>query len=198
MLAVEPAQQGERRVEVVWDAEPQLAVGWHVPSVLDPDAPALAMLSAVLTGGRTSRLYRRLVQNDRLATGVFSSIGPGDRYPRFFEIDAVPRAPHTTAELERAIYDEVGKIAETGPSDAELVRVRNQVEAGSLRRLQSNLGLAVQLANSETLWSDWRETFRWSRRLRDVTSEDVRAVARRYFHQGNRTVATLVRAEKGP
>ncbi len=193
VLAVEPPQQGERRVRVRWDAGPRVIMGWHVPNAADPDAPALAMLSNLLTGGRTSRLYRRLIDRDRIATSVTSTVGPGDRYPRLFSIEATPRAPHTTREVEQAVYQEIARIAADGPGPAELQRVRNQVLAGSYRRLQSNLGLAFQLADSETLWGDWRTTFRASNRMRAVTAADVRRVAARYFTRENRTVATLVR-----
>jgi len=78
---------------------------------------------------------------------------------------------------------------------AELTRVRNQIAAGSIRRIQSNLGLAFQLAESASLHGDWRATFRLSDRLRTVTPEDVRRVVETYFTQNNRTVATLVRGE---
>ena len=193
VLAVEPDQRGERRVEVEWDAEPMLRIGWRVPDAFHRDAPALTMLSWLLTVGRTSWLHRRLVVNERLATGVFSSIGPGQRYPRLFQIDATPRSPHTSADVEGAIYDEIARLAASGPTLEELERVRNQIAAGSVRRLQSNLGLAFQLAESMTLHGDWRETFRTSERLRAVTAEDVRRVAERYFTRENRTVATLVR-----
>ncbi|MCG6956518.1 MAG: insulinase family protein [Gemmatimonadetes bacterium] len=191
VLSREPEQRGERRVVVRWDAQPALRIGWHVPSVYDADAPALAMLTSVLSGGRTSRLYKRLVEGDRLATSVTSSMGPGDRFPRLFQVSAVPRAPHTTEEVEAAIYDELGRLATEGPTETELGRVKNQVEAGDLRRLQSNLGLAFQLAESVSLFGDWRETFRHSTRLAAVTPDDVRRVVTRYFTQENRTVATL-------
>ncbi|MCG6988957.1 MAG: insulinase family protein [Gemmatimonadetes bacterium] len=197
VLAREPPQRGERRVVVRWDAQPQLRIGWHVPSVYDPDAPALEMLTSLLTGGRTSRLYRRLVEGDRLAASVTSSIGPGDRYPRLFEVAATPRAPHTTAEVEAAIYRELARLAADGPTPSELERVKNQVAAGSLRRLVSNLGLAFQLAQSTSLYGDWRETFRFATRLGAVTPADVRRVTARYFTQENRTVATLVREQGG-
>lgn len=193
VMAREPPQRGERRVVVHWDAQPALRVGWHVPSAYDADAPALAMLTSILTGGRTSRLYRRLVEGDRLATSVTSSMGPGDRYPRLFQVDAVPRAPHTTAEVEAAIYDEIARLGAEGPGASELQRVRNQVEAGDLRRLQSNLGLAFQLAESVSMFGDWRETFRHSARIAAVTPDDVRRVAAKYLIRENRTVATLVR-----
>jgi predicted Zn-dependent peptidase len=191
VLSREPEQRGERRVVVRWDAKPALRIGWHVPSVYDADAPVLAMLTSVLTGGRTSRLYRRLVERDRLATSVTSSMGPGDRYPRLFQVSAVPRAPHTTEEVEAAIYEELARLATEGPTEAELGRVKNQVEAGDLRRLQSNLGLAFQLAESVSLFGNWRETFRHSARLAAVTTDDVRRAVAQYFTQENRTVAIL-------
>jgi predicted Zn-dependent peptidase len=193
VLAREPVQRGERRVVVEYDAEPQLRIGWHVPSLFHEDAPAIGMLSTLLTGGRTSRLYRRLVLDDRFATLVVSSTGPGELFPNLFQIQAVPRSPHTTAELEAAIYEEIARIQETPPSEADLDRVRNQVEAGEVRRLDSNLGLAVQLADSESALGDWRETFRLGARLRNVSAADVQRVARQYLTEANRTVATLMR-----
>jgi len=195
VLAREPTQLGERRVTVEWDAEPRLRIGWHVPSSLDADGPALAILSSILSGGRTSRLYQRLVTDDRSATGVSATTGPGNRFPQLFQIDAVPRSPYTTAELEAAIYEEIGRLAADGPTDSELERVRNQIAAGNVRRISSNLGLAFQLAGSEALEGDWRATFRASEELRAVTADDVRRVAAEYLVERNRTVAVLERAE---
>jgi predicted Zn-dependent peptidase len=195
VLAVEPPQLGERRVEVTFDAEPRLKVGWHVPDAFHPDAAALSVASALLTGGRTSRLYRRLVLEERLVTSVSSVMGPGERFPRLFQVDAVPRSPHTPAEVEAAIYDELARLGSEPPEDAELERVRNQVEAGAVRRLTSNLGLAFQLAASASLWGDWRTTFELTRRFEEVTPEDVSRVIRAYLTSRNRTVAVLHRAE---
>jgi predicted Zn-dependent peptidase len=194
--AVEPAQTGLRRVEVVSDAEPSLRLGWHVPAASHPDSPALVMLSSLLTGGRTSRLYQRLVVEERLATFVSASLGPGERYPRHFTIAATPRAPHDAAELEAAIVAELAALASDGPEARELMRVRNQVDAGQVRRLQSNLGLAFQLAGSASLHGDWRETFRASARIGEVTAEQVTDVLRRYLRPSNRTVAVLVRPDQ--
>lgn len=195
VLAVEPPQRGERRVSVEYDAEPALRLGWHVPGVLHEDAAALTMLTSLLTGGRTASLYRRLVQDERIATSVLSSMGPGERYPRLFMLDAVPRSPTTTAELEAVILDEVERLkVELFPEDA-LQRVRNQIAAGSIRRLQSNLGLAFQLAGAESVFGDWRVTFTLADAIRDVTAEDVRRVVERYLTPDNLSVATLVRPE---
>ena len=197
VLAVEPPQRGERRVELLWDAEPQLRIGWHVPAATHADAPALAVLSSILTGGRASRLHRRLVAEDRTAASVFTSIGPGSLHPRLFQIDATPIHPTTPSVLEDAIYEEIARLAADGPSAEEVQRVRNQIAAGAVRRLQSNLGLAFQLADSESLFGDWRETFRSTELLREVTPEDVRRVAAEYLAEERRTVATLTRPGGG-
>ncbi|MDH5758136.1 MAG: insulinase family protein [Gemmatimonadota bacterium] len=192
ILAVEPVQNGERRVEVVLDAQPQLRIGWHVPDAFHPDAPAIVMTSALLTGGRSTRLYHSLVQDDRLATAVFTSLGPGSRYPQLFQIDATPRSPHTPAEVEEAIYGMLDSLATYGPDEDELDRIKNSVAASTVRRLQSNLGLAFQLSESVALFGDWRETFRVTDTLRNVTTEDVRRVVSTYLTAENRTVATIV------
>jgi len=196
VLAVEPPQRGERRITVEWDSAPRLRIGWHVPSGLHRDAFAISMLASVLTGGRTSRLHRRLVIDERLATDVYASTGPGTLFPQLFQIDAVPRDGQSLERIEDAIYEEITRLVATGPDARELERVRNQVAAGSVRRLTSNLGLAFQIADSRALLGDWRETFRQADRLAAVTAEDVRWVAAEYLIQSNRTVAVLKRPEK--
>lgn len=192
VLTREPEQRGERRNEVVFDAGPQIHVGWHTVDTFHEDRPALLMLSSILTGGRTSRLQRRLVQEERIATFVSSSVGPGALHPGHFTIRASPRDPHTTGELESAIYEELDRLRRSPPDQDELQRVRNQLEASRIRRLESNFGLASQLAASASLYGDWRTTFRFTSRLQDVTPEDVRRVVRTYFDEENRTVTTLV------
>lgn len=193
VTAREPEQIGERRIEVEFDAEPRLMIGWRAVSGFHDDAPALQALASILTGGRTTRLYRRLVAGNRSAIHVAAYLGPGFGHPGLFVISAVPRAPHLPADLEAAVYEEIDLIKETAPDARALERIRNQVRAGELRRLSSNLGLAQQLAESEAAQGDWRATFRESRRIIDVTPEDVRRVARTYLVDRTRTVASMTR-----
>jgi len=193
VVTQEPAQRGERRIEVQFDANPIVMIGYHVPNAQHADAPALAVLSQILTGGRTSRLFQRLVIRDRVATQIFSFQAPGSLYPRMFAFQGVPIAPHTTADVEHAVYEEIEKLQKEPPSEYELQRVRNQIEASSVLRLQSNLGLAFQLSSSEALWYDWQRTFHDQAAQARVTAADVQRVAKAYFDRANRTVATLVR-----
>lgn len=191
VLVREPEQRGERRTEVLFDAEPHLKVGWRAVDVFHRDRPALLVLSSLLTGGRSSRLHRRLVQEERLATFVSSSLGPGDLYPGLLTIDAFPRAPHGPDDLEAAIYEEVARLKEEPPEPVEIERVRNALRASRVRRMRSNFGLAQQIASSASLFGDWRTTFRYTDRLVGVTREDVRRVARRYLRRDARTVTIL-------
>jgi predicted Zn-dependent peptidase len=193
----EPVQAVERRVEVVFDAESQVRIGWHVPGEQHADTPALSVLAALLTGGRTARLHRRLVLGDRTATRAGAAMGPGGRFPRLFTIDAITLFPHKTGEIEAAVYEELDSLRHTPPSEAELQRIRNQLEAGQVRGLTSHLGLAFQLAGASSTYGDWRVGFRLRERLAQVRPEDVRRVVGKYFTPGNRTVASLIRGESG-
>lgn len=195
VLTEEPPQRGERRLEVIFDAEPELLMGWHVPNGFHDDAPALALLARILAGGKTGRLHRRLVQEERLVTSVSASVGPGQRGPGLFTIAAQPLAGHPAAAVEAAIEAELDRIREEPPTAREIQRVRNQLEAAEVHRLGSNLGLAFQLVESVIYHGDWRETFRTGRRLEAVTAEDVRRVAVTYLTRENRTVGVLVKAE---
>ena len=197
VLLREPTQTEERRVQVTFDAEPQVRIGWPVVETSHPDAPALTILSWLLTGGRTSRLYRRLVIEDRVATAIYSSTGPGIQFPAIFTIDATPRFPNSTDDVEAAVYAELDSLRRTPPSEREMQRIQNQLEAGEFRRLTSNLGLALQLAGSASAFGDWRTTFSFTDRLAAVRPEDVLRVAQRFFNRERRTVATLVRPESG-
>jgi predicted Zn-dependent peptidase len=195
--AREPDQLGERRVEVEFDAEPILRIGWHIPDALHPDAAALAMLSAILTGGRSGRIYRRLVLEDRLASGVTSGTGPGYLFPGLFMLEAQPRSPHSTQEVEAAIYEEIERLTAEAPDDTELQRVRNQLDASEVRALRSNFGLALQIAASGSLFGDWRTTFSFSDKVQEVTPQDLQRVVEKYFRRDNRTVAVLVKPDSG-
>jgi predicted Zn-dependent peptidase len=194
---IEPPQRGERRVEIVANGEPEVRIGWKIPSSLSEDAASLNMLISLLTGGRSSRLYRRLVLEDRIASGVTAVIEPGQLYPGLFTIQATPVRPHTTLELETAIYEELEALKERPPDEGEIQRVRNQLEAGEVRRLRSGFGLALQVAASASLFGDWRATFDALEELQEVSPEDIQRTVTRYFTRERRTVATLVRSSTG-
>ncbi len=194
VVTVEPPQTGERRVEVEDEANPQVVIGYHKPTFDHPDDPVFDVIDALLSDGRTSRLYKKLVEEKQIAIGVSTGSGsPGARFPNLFTISATPRAPHTTTELEAAIYEELERLKKEPPTDKELEKVITNTDAGLLRSLRSNGGLAGQIAYYQAVTGDWRYLLRNRDQIAKVTGADVMRVAREYFTKQNRTVATLVK-----
>jgi len=193
VVTMEPPQPGERRVEVEEEANPQVVIGYHKPAYDHPDDPVFDVIESLLSMGRTSRLYKKLVEEKKIAIGVGANSGtPGVRYPNLFTVSATPRAPHTTAEIEAAIYEELDRLKTEPPSQKELEKIITNIDAGLIRSLRSNSGLAGQLAYFQAVAGDWRYILKNRDQIAKVTGEDVMRVARTYFTKKNRTVATLV------
>ena len=115
------------------------------------------------------------------------------RAPNLFILTATPLAPHTTMEVEAAIYAELERL-KTEPVPAnELQKIVNNIDADLVRALRSNSGLASQLALFQTVAGDWRHVLKSRDRIAAVTSADIQRVARQYFTKSNRTVGTLVK-----
>lgn len=193
-VPVEPEQRGERRVEVEFDAEPAIVIGFHKPGLGHPDDDVFDVIDAILSEGRTSRLHRKLVREQRLAASVNTDANhPGVRAPNLFIVTATPLAPHTTAEVEAAIYEELDRLKREPVSPKELERVINNLDADMVRALRSNSGLASQLAMYQAVAGDWRYIQKSRDKIAAVTAADVQRVAAQYFTKSNRTVGVLVK-----
>ncbi|MBS0169708.1 MAG: insulinase family protein [Nitrospira sp.] len=194
LVTEEPPQRGERRVEIEFDAEPALAIGYHKPTIGHPDDFVFDVIDEVLTEGVTSRLYGTLVRDKRLAASVLSDTNyPGVRAPNLFVIAATPLAPHTTAEVEAAIYEQLDRLKAEPISSKEFERVLNGLDADLVRSLRSNSGLASQLAFYQTVAGTWRYVLSARDRIAAVTPADVQRVAAQYLTKSNRTVGVLVK-----
>ncbi len=194
----EPAQEGERRIEVEFDAEPQMMIGFHKPTIPHFDDYVLDMISAILSDGRTSRFYKNIVETG-IAVSVDSINGyPGARYNNLFVVTATPRSPNTTADVEDAIYTQLEKLKTEPVEDKEFKRILKQIDAGFIRALSSNSGMANQLAFYEGIAGDWRYILDWRKKMYEITTDDIMRVANTYFIKSNRTVATLIKKEEPP
>jgi predicted Zn-dependent peptidase len=193
VVTVEPEQQGLRRVEVLFDSSPELGIAYHTCGMEDVDKPALDVMAEILVNGRTSRLYKRLVDEMQIAVEV--SAGEFSlKHPGLFFVFATPRAPHTVEELEKVIYEEIERM-KTGPvSDWELTKIKNQIEADFIKSLESDSGLARALGKYETL-SEWEYINKIYRTRKLVGPKDITRVAQKYFKRENRTVSVLVKSE---
>jgi len=199
VVTTELSQTGERRVEVEHAAEPQLLIGFHKPPVGYPDDDVFDVIEALLSDGRTSRFYRRLVQEKQIAASVSASSDyPGAQYPNLFVVGATSRAPHTPAEVEQAVYEELERLKHQPVGPRELEKILNQIDAGLVRSLRSNSGMASRLAYFQAITNNWQDTFKRRDRIAKVTPDDIRRVAAKYFVKSNRTVATLVKPSAPP
>jgi predicted Zn-dependent peptidase len=193
-LSEEPAQLGERRVRVEFPAEPQMLMLYQAPPFGHPDTYPLTVLGSLLGEGRTSRLHKRLVEEKRLVTSV--AAGPWFlRSAGLLMIQATPRAPHTLEEVETAIEEEIARMQSDLASPQELLKIRNQIDVEAVGYLDSNADLASHLGSAWALTGDWRSLFSDHEKLKAVSAEAVRDVARRYLIPRQRTVASLVRGQ---
>jgi predicted Zn-dependent peptidase len=189
----EPRQTQERRVTVEYDAQPQLAVGWHKPTYPERDAFVLDLIDALLTDGRTSRLYRRMILQDQIALNIStSSAFPGVRHPNLFLFYGQPRSPHGPQDLEAALYEELERLKTEPVGDQELAKVKNRVRASTVRALASNSGLARALAFNELFAGGWERLIEDLEIYESITAEEIQATAGRVFSKENRTVGILL------
>jgi len=198
LRTVEPPQRSERSVVLRETSQPFYLEGYHRPAATDPDNATFDVISMLMSSGRTSRLYKSLVRDKKIAVNASGFNGfPGDKYPNLFAFFAVPSAGHTATDVAAPIHAEVDRLkTEDVPAD-ELQSVKKRVRAGLLRELDSNSGMALQLAQYQTLYGDWRELFREVDRIDKVTPQDVKRVAAATFTPDNRTVATVESTKGG-
>jgi predicted Zn-dependent peptidase len=194
---VEPRQLGERQVRFEFDAEPQLMMGYHKPNFPSKEDAAANVLAYILTRGRTSRIYKDLIQDKQLAVSVSALAAfPGDRYPNLFGFNAAPRFPHTVEEVEKGILEHVERVKTEPVSERELQKVKNNIDAQNIRSMSSNFGIAMTLVEHQLLFGDWKLFRTYRELIAAVTAADVMNFAKTYLTRENRTVAYLVKKAK--
>ncbi|MGV8059364.1 MAG: M16 family metallopeptidase [Smithellaceae bacterium] len=192
LIPVEPKQTEERRVAVNFDANQMLLIGFHKPTAPAYDDYVFDVLEAILTKGRTSRLYNLLVTEMGIAKSVNASNGtPGTRYPNLFVISVQPRFPHTNAELEEVILREIEKIKTEPVTAVELTKAKNHLKMGYIKSLDSNSEIASILSYYEILLGDYKYFANYMTVIDQVSQKDIQNAVKLYFNKDNRTVATL-------
>ncbi|HEX5606098.1 MAG TPA: pitrilysin family protein, partial [Candidatus Binatia bacterium] len=188
----EPEQRGERRVILKKEAElPFVLLFYHAPNLQSADSFALDVLSVVLAGGRSSRLYHELVYEKRLVRGVDADYSRVSVDPMGFSITAqlLPGIP--LANVEREIYGSLEKIKSELITDRELQKAKNQIEAAFIFDQDSIFGQAMKIGYYE-ITGEWRQLDAYLDGIRKVTREDIRRVTRQYLDTDRRTVGTLI------
>jgi len=188
----EPPQNSERRVVLKERTQPLYLEGYHRPDYRTKDDAVYDAITDLMSEGRTSRLYRALVRDKKIASfsAGFSGL-PGIKYPHLFAFYAFPLPGHTTKEVADAIHAEIERLKKEDISDDELKMIKTRTKANLIRSLADNEGLATDLATNQTRYGDWRELFRSVDRIDHVTKADIRRVANETFLDTNRTVGII-------
>ncbi|MGB0588546.1 MAG: M16 family metallopeptidase [Myxococcota bacterium] len=175
----EVTPSGPHRAELELELSAERGIyGWHAVSGVDDDHAALQILDEVLTGGESSRLYKRLVIEDELATSCGGWI-PAWRYPGLYEFGVHMRPDHTFAEAEVVIDEVITKVLEEGITERELLKAKNSLEVNFWRQLSDTGNRATALGDNAVTSGDIDRFFGRVEALRKVTCDDVQRVARR-------------------
>jgi predicted Zn-dependent peptidase len=199
LRTVEPPQRAERTVVLREASQPFYVEGYHKPDVRDPDDPAYEVLGDLLSNGRTSRLYRSLVRDKKIAAAAQGFAGlPGNKYPSLFAFLGVPLPGKTVQEVQAAIRAELDRVKAGDVTDEELTMVKTRARANLVRRLDGNQGLANQLTYFESRYGSWRAMFTTVDALQKVTKEDIQRVAKKIFTDENRTIGIIESTGSAP
>ena len=129
-------------------SQPFYLEGYHKPSVSHPDQPVYDAIDDILTNGRTSRFYRALVRDKKVAVSAGSYAAyPGEKYPHLWVAYAVPARGVANEVVQKAIREELDRLKTEDVTDEELDKFRTRAKAGVIRALGSNLGLAMHLTD---------------------------------------------------
>jgi len=188
----EPEQQGERRVNLVREAEsPLLVFAHHSISGSDADAPATELLMAILADGDSSRLHQQLVEQQQIVLDVGQSLNLGfDPGLSYLYVTLPPGGD--LAKVEKALDAELQKIATGGVTDAELNKARTQKLADFWRGMATISGKAQELGSYEVFQGDYKKLFDAPAAYQKVSTADLKRIAGKLFRRENRTVGTLV------
>ncbi|HKD00642.1 MAG TPA: pitrilysin family protein, partial [Methylomirabilota bacterium] len=192
LLAVEPVQNGERRVTVKKQAElPIVYMAWHVPNHTSDDSVALEVLSTILAGGRASRLYRDLVYQRQLALEAGGDNAYFSLDPNLFWFWATPMPGQIPEKLETELVAHMERLKTEPVTDEELARAKNQIEAAFVYQEDSIHQRASLLARFELLGGfALKDSF--LAKVRAITPADLTRVARAWFAPERKSVGVLL------
>ncbi|GJP33410.1 hypothetical protein CLOM_g17957, partial [Closterium sp. NIES-68] len=185
---------GEREMRMSVGANPLYFEGYFRPSSASVDDPIISVISSLLYGSRSSRLYKNLVLPGRALSASATETYPGDKRPGLFLLSAFPPLGGTTDAVAAALQEQLQHMADSRVPDSELARVRKSLRVGFLELLGSNSGLARVLCEYSTRAGRWEALVEEVQRIEEVTPRDVQQVARLLFSPDMRVTAHAVSA----
>ena len=193
IATMEPEQKGERRFLLKREAQvPFVMIGYRVPNFTSEDSYALDILDSILSHGKSARLYQSLVYDQKSALAVGSEYSLLQADPGLFYFYALVSPGQKPESVEDALHQEIKRLQTDPPTELELQRAKNQVEAAHIFEQDSNFRHAMLLGQAESVGAGWRKIDQFVEQIRAVTTKDIQRVARQYLTEDNRTVGTLI------
>jgi len=188
----EGEQKGERRISLKREAElPYIITVYHTPSFPHPDSYALEVLGMILSGGKSSRLYRSIVYEKKLAISASADYSGFNKDPYLFLFDATAAPGKDIKDVENALYAAIEQIKKELPSEREVQKAKNQIEASFVMG-QDSIYFQAQIAGMFEMLGSWNLKEQYLENIRKTTPEDVSRAAKKYLHEDNRTVGILI------
>lgn len=189
----EPEQRGERRQIVHFDVRsPILAAAWHAPKAGHADAEALDVASLVLSGGRSSRLYRKLVYERQQALGAQGGYWELQEAGLFYAFASV-RPDGDIDTVESLFMEQIARLRREPVGAAELAKAKRQIEVDLVSGMETASEMAGRIAGEYVAFGRIRSVDERLRAYRAVTAADVQRVARTYLTDDKRSVVHVVR-----
>lgn len=192
----EPPQLGVKRIVVKAPAQlPQLVMAYHTPTIRDAENDsrpyALQVLAGILDGNASARLNKTLVREQQLASSVGAGYDPTSRGPSMFTLQGTPSEGKSVAELEAGLRTQVELLVRDGVSEDELKRVKAQVTASEVYKLDSLFYQAMQIGQMESIGLTYKAIPLMLKKLQAVTAQQVQDAAREFIQGDQLTVAVL-------
>jgi zinc protease len=194
-IHVDASMAGDSRIHFEDRVElPRLYLAWHTPAMFADGDADLDLATDLLANGKTSRLYRRLVFDERLATDVSASQNSREMMG-YAQITATAAPSHTLAEIKPVILEEIARLAAEGPTDEEIERGRVQAEAQFMFRLQTVGGFggkSDQLNAYNVFLKDPSYFPRDLARYQVCTKASLQAAVKRFLDPARRVTLSIV------
>jgi len=192
VFTVEPKQAGEKTLTMYEESQPWLIIGYHCPSMLHDDFYKFSILNNILTNGRSSRLYKKMVTEDKSALFIGSAAGfPGSKYPSLYIVFTLPNTGHTNEELEKVIMAEIGNLKENPVSDEEFNSAKTRLKVSILRQMKQDQFFLMGLLQSEVVLGSWEKAFDTLDKIEKITVEDIHQLVKTYLTRNNRVIARI-------
>jgi zinc protease len=194
---VEPEQKGEKEVFVKRDVpSPYILMAYHIPQSGTEEYYAVDLLESILSSGKTSRLYKSIVDDKQLAIDI------GTDYELAFDptimlVYAIANQDVKAEDLKKAILDEIDEVVKEGVTEDELQKVKNQKLMSFYHRMETINGKANTIGNYQLFFGDYKKLFTAPSDYAKVTRDEIQQVAKKYFTEENRTVGIMQSTELG-